>query len=145
MRGRIRFDESTDLVLAGTALAFAAIMLVVRWLFEIPTWTREIFFGWELLVWTATALVVAMIGLALLHLTSPDRTTTGSLLAIVALVHAPVHVVLLFGLVDLETMELLSRIAGWGLYPLLTLLAAVVMLRPVVRRRPPAVTPHHKG
>jgi hypothetical protein len=140
MRGRIRLADPPDTVLAGAALTFAAIMLVVRWLFEISIWTRAVLFGWELLVWTATALVVAMVALAALQLARADRSASGTLLAVVALVNAPVHVALAFGLVDPETLLLLSRIASWGLYPLLTLLSAVVLLRPLLRRRPPAAT-----
>lgn len=142
MRGTVRLADDSDQALAWVALTFASVMLVVEGLFTGSPWRTDLFAGWQLLVWTATALVVAMVGFALHHLASGDRTVSGSALAVIALVHAPVHVVMVFGLLDAAATREVATLAAWVLYPLLALLSAVVVLRPVLRRRYPALTPH---
>jgi hypothetical protein len=143
MRGTVRLANDSDQALAWVALTFASVMLVVEGLFQGSPWRADLFAGWQFLVWTATALVVAMAGFALHHLASGDRTVPGSLLALVALLHAPVHAVLVFGLADSTTTRELGALAAWALYPLLVFLSAVVILRPVLRRRL-ALTPHEE-
>jgi hypothetical protein len=134
MRG-IRLADASDQVLAWLSLTLASVMLVGWGLFEGSPWRPELFYGLQFLVWTATALVAVMAAAALHHLASDDRTVAGSLLAVVALAHVPVHIVLLFGLVTAPTLRALSTLATWGLYPLLAFLSVVVVLRPVLHRR----------
>lgn len=141
----VRLADASDQVLAWLSLVFASVMLVVWAVFDGSPWRPELFFGLQFLAWTATALVVAMAAAALHHLASDDRSRPGTLLALVALVHAPVHAVLTFGLVAAPTLRDLSTLAVWGLYPLLALLSVVVVFRPVLRGWLPALTPHERS
>ncbi|WP_276259936.1 hypothetical protein [Haloglomus litoreum] len=145
MSGIVRLVDASDQVLAWLALAFASLMAVAWGLFDGSPWRPELFFGLQFLAWTTTALAVAMAAAALHHLGSPDRTGPGTLLAVVALVHAPVHLVLVFGLVAAPTLRGLSTLAAWVLFPLLALSSAVVVLRPVLRGWLPALTPHERS
>jgi hypothetical protein len=133
------FDS--DRTLAAVAVTFAAVMLVVRWLFALPRWSRDVFVGWQVLTWTATLLVGTMVVLAVLRLVSDDRTVAGGLLAVVALAHAPIHAATFFGLVAVETMWPLAAAAQTIFYPALALLGAVVLLRPLYREWYPPVRP----
>lgn len=129
-----------DRTLAVAALGFTVVIFAIRELFGIRRWTQEIFTTWQILGWTATILVGCMVVLGVLRLVSSDRTIAGSLLAIVALLHAPLHAAMWFGLVEVDTMFRLARITRWGFYPLLAVLGIVVLVRPVFRgtQRSPA-------
>jgi hypothetical protein len=138
-----RTTINTDRTLAGVTALFVATILVMRWFFGLPSWDSNIALVYSFLTWVATLLVVATVVLGVLRLMSTDRTLTGSLLALAALVHAPLFMGMRFGLVDIETMTTFGRISQAVMYPTLGVLAVVVLVRSVFRKqRPPATAPH---
>ena len=143
MTMNLRTTINTDRTLAGVTALFVATILVMRWFFGLPSWDSNIALVYSLLTWVATLLIVGTVALGVLRLMSTDRTLTGSLLALAALVHAPLFMGMRFGLVDIETMTTFGRISQAVMYPTLGVLAVVVLVRSVFRKqRPPATAPH---
>lgn len=135
---RLQSQLNSDRALAGVTIGFFLVVLGMRALFGVARWTREVFTTWAILGWIAAILVGAMAVLAVTRLASPDRTIPGSILAVVVLAYVPLHAAMWFGLVDVDTMFQVGRIAQRGFHPVLAVLGVAVLLWSLFRRR---VTP----
>ena len=136
----LRSKIDTDRTLAGVTVLFLATVLVMRWFFGLPSWDSGIALVYSVLTWLATLLVAGTVVLAVLRLASPDRTLSGGLLALAAIVHAPLFLGMRFGLVDLETMRTVGRLSQNVVYPVLGVLAVIVLVRPLFRQEQPEAT-----
>ncbi len=122
-------EPNSDRTIAGLTLLFAATILMMRWVFGLPNWDATINQVYSLIMWFAMLLMVGTMLLAVRRLANPDRTPTGGVLALVRFIHAPNFLGMRFGLVELETMFMDGRVSQTGMYPALSVLAMIVLVR----------------
>lgn len=118
---------TSDTALALLVLAYGATILVVRDVFRTEVWTETTFQTWQTLVWLAMFLLAIAVVLGVIRLASSDRTVGGSVLAIVVVIHAIPWYAMSIGFVATPTRY---QIAGWSqqvMYPLLAILAILVL------------------
>lgn len=120
---------NADRPLALLVVVFVADMVLLQWMFgTLRGGSESLYWG---IIWIATILVVAMVVVALGRLFSTTTTLLGGTLAVLAILHAPLFLGMRFGLVNLSTMQTFDVVSRAIMYPLLGLVAILVLLRPL--------------